>query len=32
MKEQILIVDDEREVADLMALFLQNEGYQVHKF
>ena len=31
MKQQILIVDDEREVADLLELFLQNEGYQVHK-
>ena len=32
MKQQILIVDDEREVADLLELFLQNEGYRVHKF
>lgn len=32
MKEQILIVDDEREVADLLELLLQNEGYQIYKF
>ena len=32
MKEQILVVDDEQEVADLLAFFLQNEGYQVHRF
>ena len=29
MDDKILIVDDEREIADLVALYLQNEGYQV---
>lgn len=29
MSENILIVDDEREIADLVALYLKNEGYQV---
>ena len=29
MEDKILIVDDEREIADLIALYLQNEGYQV---
>lgn len=32
MKEQILIVDDEKEIADLLEIYLQNDGYQVHKF
>ena len=32
MSEQILIVDDEREIADLVELYLKNEGYEVHKF
>lgn len=31
MNENILIVDDEREIADLIALYLQNDGYAVHK-
>jgi two-component system response regulator VanR len=30
--EQILIVDDEHEIADLVELYLQNENYVVHKF
>ena len=29
---QILVVDDEREIADLVALYLKNEGYHVHTF
>lgn len=29
MPESILVVDDEREIADLVALYLQNEGYTV---
>ncbi len=29
MSEKILIVDDEREITDLVALYLRNEGYQV---
>ncbi len=32
MNEQILIVDDEKEITDLVALYLQNEGYQVLNF
>lgn len=32
MSEHILIVDDEREIADLLEVYLKNEGYQVHKF
>lgn len=30
--EHILIVDDEIEVADLLELYLKNEGYQIFKF
>lgn len=29
MSENILIVDDEKEIADLVALYLRNEGYEV---
>lgn len=32
MKETILIVDDEKEIADLLEVYLKNEGYQVLKF
>lgn len=32
MKEKILVVDDEREIADLVALYLENENYQVYKY
>ena len=32
MNEHILIVDDEKEIADLVEVYLQSEGYQVHKF
>lgn len=28
----ILVVDDEKEIADVIALYLQNDEYQVHKF
>lgn len=28
----ILVVDDEREIADLIELYLKNDGYTVHKF
>ncbi|MDE6953140.1 MAG: VanR-ABDEGLN family response regulator transcription factor [Erysipelotrichales bacterium] len=28
----ILVVDDEREIADLVELYLKNEGFQVYKF
>ena len=32
MPDKILIVDDEREIADLVELYLQNENYSVFKF
>lgn len=32
MAENILIVDDEKEIADLMEIYLSGEGYNVHKF
>lgn len=32
MKENILVVDDEKEIADLLEVYLTNEGYCVHKF
>ena len=32
MNETILIVDDEKEIADLVAVYLKNEGYQVAVF
>lgn len=32
MAEKILIVDDEREIADLVELYLKNENYSVYKF
>lgn len=32
MKEQVLIVDSEKEIADLIELYLKNDGYIVHKF
>lgn len=32
MQDTILIVDDEREIADLVSLYLENEGFQVFKF
>lgn len=31
MKEKILIVDDEKEIADLVALYLESEGFTVFK-
>lgn len=31
MSDKILVVDDEREIADLVTLYLENEGYQVFK-
>lgn len=30
--EKILVVDDEKEIADLVEVYLQNEGFQVYKF
>ena len=32
MKRSILVVDDEQEIADLLEVYLLNEGYEVHKF
>lgn len=32
MSEQILIVDDEKEIADLIEVYLINDGFTVHKF
>ncbi len=32
MAETIMIVDDEKEIADLLEVYLQNEGYNVYKF
>lgn len=32
MKEQILIIDDEKEIADLVTLYLENEGFSVFKY
>lgn len=32
MQDRILIVDDEREIADLVELYLINENYSVYKF
>lgn len=32
MSEQILIVDDEKEIADLIEVYLKNDGFTVYKF
>ncbi len=32
MSEKILIVDDEKEIADLVEVYLKNDGYKVYKF
>lgn len=32
MPDKILVVDDEREISDLVELYLQNENYTVYKF
>ena len=32
MGQRIMIVDDEKEIADLVEVYLQNDGYQVYKF
>lgn len=31
MREHILIVDDEKEIADLLEVYLKNDGYEVYK-
>ena len=32
MDTHILVVDDETAIADLVEVYLKNEGYAVHKF
>lgn len=32
MSEKILVVDDEKEIADLIEVYLKNDGYTVYKF
>ena len=32
MNETILVVDDEREIADLLEVYLKNDGYNVKKY
>lgn len=32
MDKHILVVDDEKEIADLLEVYLKNDGYTVHKF
>ena len=32
MNAEILVVDDETAIADLVEVYLKNEGYTVHKF
>ena len=32
MSEKILILDDEKEIADLVTLYLKNENYEVYTF
>lgn len=32
MNENILVVDDEKEIADLIEVYLKNDGYNVYKF
>lgn len=32
MSEHILVVDDEKEIADLLEVYLENDGYTVYKF
>ena len=32
MSNNILVVDDEQEIADLVELYLKNDGYRVFKF
>lgn len=31
MNEKILVVDDEKEIADLIEVYLKNDGYTVYK-
>lgn len=32
MSEKILVVDDEKEIADLIEVYLKNDGYTVYKY
>lgn len=32
MSEKILVVDDEKEIADLIEVYLKNDGYIVYKY
>lgn len=32
MNEKILVVDDEKELADFVEVYLKNDGYTVYKF
>lgn len=32
MSDKVLVVDDEREIADLIEVYLRNENYEVYKF
>ncbi len=32
MREKILVVDDEQEIADLVAVYLESENYEVYKY
>ena len=32
ISKQILVVDDEKEIADVLEVYLANDGYTVHKF
>lgn len=32
MGKKVLVVDDEKEIADLVEVYLKNDGYEVLKF
>ena len=32
MSEKVLVVDDERDIANLLEVYLQNENYVVYKY
>lgn len=32
MTEKVLVVDDERDIADLLEVYLRNENYDVYKY
>lgn len=32
MPERVLVVDDEKEITDLIEVYLKNDGYRVYKF